>query len=229
MTETSSSINALIYQAMAGTTHENSWAILHKYREVMHAQMTSLELSGAVEVDECFIGGKPRKRWQFTPSGIVTFNQKSTKHIVLVAIEKRKGGRVVFKRLPSTGAADIMPAVCEIVHNPSTILTDGNPSYNHLRDEGYRHRVFNMTQLPLPAHMYLPCIHSAAAHAQQWLSKTIIRTPDAKHLDFYLGEQSFRFNMRLAPHQGFRFYRLMEATVNHATLTQKDIVAHVAA
>jgi len=224
MTEPSAALNAQGYQQLANTTHENAWAILHKYREVMYGAMSSLELHGLVEVDECFIGGKPRKRWQFTSSGIVTFSQAAKKHIVLVLVEKRRGGRVVFRRLNSTQAVDILPAVSCVVHHPSTIFTDAKPSYNHLCEDGYRHKVYNISQLPLPAHVYLPAVHSAAAHAQQWLSKAIIRTPDAKHMDYYLAEQAWRFNHRIARHRGLLFYRLMEATVNHVALTQKDVV-----
>jgi len=67
ITDPGSTLNAMGYMNLARVTHENSWALLHKYREVMRDEMMALELHGLVEADECFIGGKPRKTWQFLP------------------------------------------------------------------------------------------------------------------------------------------------------------------
>jgi len=225
ITEPGIALNAHHYETMAGLTHENSWAILHKYREVMCDEMKSLSLTGQVEVDECFIGGKPKATWQFIGNSVVVTSQVQKKHIVLVAVEKRKGGRVVFKQLPSTQTSDIMPAVCGIVHNPSTILTDAKTSYSGLESEGYRHKVYNISQLPLPAHVYLPAVHSAASNTQRWLLKAINRYPASKHMDYYLAEAAFRFNHRTCRNRGLLFYRLMEATLQHGAMTQRDVVA----
>jgi transposase-like protein len=155
-------------------------------------------------------------------------SQPQRKHIVLVVVEKRRGGRVVFRRLNSTQAAEIIPAVCQIVPTPSTICTDANPSYNSLKATGHRHKVFNISRLPMPAHYYLPNVHSAASNLQRWMLQTINRTPDPKHMDYYLAEAAFRFNHRGAKNQGLLFYRLMEATLKHEALTQKDVVARQA-
>lgn len=144
---------------------------------------------------------------------------------VSVVVERRKGGHVFFKRLDTVAAATVRPPILAHVRCPSTIRTDGNPSYNWLRATGYRHTAYNMSQLPLPAHMYLPAVHGVCANAKRWMLEALKRSPKSKHLDYYLAEYAFRYNRRLARSRGLLFYRLVEATLAYGEVTQRAIVA----
>ena len=218
LTEPGQVLNSAIFRRHAPMNHENAWTVLHKYREVMHAQMLGLELHGVVEADEVFIGGRPRR------PGTSKRGRGTTQETVLVLIERRRGGRVLFKRVPTASAATLLPPMRAHVRCPSSIRTDANSSYGGLRALGYRHTAYNMSALPRPAHYYLPAVHAVAANAKRWMLDALRRTPKDKHLDYYLAEFAFRFNQRTARHRGILFYRLMEATLAYGEVTQRAIV-----
>jgi transposase-like protein len=212
-------VNSVRYQDHAPMNRENAWTILHKFREVMHAEMVANQLRGVVEVDEVFVGGKPRRRGSGRRGG------GTTQQLVVVLIERRKGGRVCFKAASSASARVLLPIVKRTISPTSTIRTDGNPSYSGLEALGYRHTVFNMSALPNPAHYYLPAVHSVAAHMKGWMLTVYRRTPSRKHFDYYMAEYAFRFNHRTARQRGLLFYRLMEAAVAYGEVTQRAIIA----
>lgn len=156
-------LNAVVFERRASMNRENAWTVLHKYREVMHALMLDIHLHGIVEADEVYIGGRPRR------PGVSRRGRGTAQESVLILVERRKGGHVFFKRLDTVAAATLRPPILAHVRCPSTIRTDGNPSYNRLRATGYRHAAYNMSQLPLPAHVYLPAVHGVSANAKRWM------------------------------------------------------------
>lgn len=75
-------------------------------------------LSGTLEVDETYIGGKrPRKRGRGAEG----------KSLVLIAVEDKDNhiGRIRLRRIPDAGAESLRPAVQETVEPFSIVRTDG--------------------------------------------------------------------------------------------------------
>lgn len=170
-----------------GVKYEAAWLVLHKFREVMHADLSSIQLTGIIEVDETFLGGG---------------KGTAGKHAVVVCVERRKGGRARLVGVTSASAPQVLPIVQAAVPIPATIHTDANNIYQGLKGLGYRHKAYNIKALGQPAHVYLPVIHSVASGLKSWMMGVHYRTPKDKHLDYYLAECAWRFNLRGAANRG---------------------------
>jgi transposase-like protein len=78
-----------------GVHYETAWTIGHKIRSLMAIENTGIELSGIIEMDETYIGGKPRKFNDGTTSSI----RKDYKIPELdERIQELKSAGVLFKR-----------------------------------------------------------------------------------------------------------------------------------
>ena len=117
-------------------SYETAWSWLLKLRRAMVRPQRDL-LSGTVEVNETFIGGKE------TGNG----NQgrgAETKSLVAVATEckGKQIGRGRFKILSDASSKELRPFIDETIEPNSTIITDGWNGYNFLsKSNDYKHEV----------------------------------------------------------------------------------------
>lgn len=117
-------------------SYETAWSWLQKLRRAM-VRPERDRLSGKVEVDETFIGGKE----------IGTGKQgrgAETKTLVVVATKciGKQIGRVRLKYIPEASGKYLLQFIEEIIEQGSTIITDGWTGYNSLTNsEKYKHEI----------------------------------------------------------------------------------------
>ena len=111
-------------------TYKTAWRMFKQIRKMMEDDCDSL--SGHVEVDETYIGGKRRGKRGRGAAG---------KTIAAGMVERQ--GKAIVKVSPSVKAKDLIPLVQKHVslHPETTIFTDELHSYNHLKENGYTHQV----------------------------------------------------------------------------------------
>lgn len=119
-----------------GANQKTSWKLGHAIREMTDDRQGFAErLSGVVEVDEAFVGGKPKFR-----HGIKNKRGRGTgKPIALVAAERNGQARAVL--IPNTQGRRMKPIMEDWIDPASVHVTDKNNSYkkigtsfaNHLR------------------------------------------------------------------------------------------------
>jgi len=166
-------------------------------------------LHASVEVDETYAGGIEQG---------VRGRGTETKFIVVIAIEvlSPKGfGRVRMQRVDDVSGASLVPFVSAAAASGSEVHTDGWKGYNGLSEQGYRHRVTNISSSGDPAHVSMPGVHRIASLLKRWLLGTHQGSVTAAHLDAYLNEFAFRFNRRHSRQRGLLFLRLLQ----HAVVT----------
>jgi transposase-like protein len=193
--------------------YETVWIWLHKLRTAM-VRPGHDRLSGTVEVDETYIGGKkPGKRGRGAAG----------KALVLIAVEDKGNclGRIRLRHVADASAASLTPAVEESVQPGSVVRTDGWSGYVELASENYEHNVVKEE-----AHIgdsLLPLAHRVAALLKSWLRGTHQGAIRPSHLDYYLDEFTFRFNRRTSRSRGKLFYRLIEQAMTVDPVTGQEI------
>jgi transposase-like protein len=179
-----------------GVRQKTAWRMAHAIREMMDMRHErGPAVGGVVELDEKFVGGKPRKQ-----EGVVHKRGKGTsKQGVLVMVERSSAERsgVVRTGLIANDSQDeIAPLVERHVDKDSFLMTDQNPVYgriakgyaghaavNHGNREFVRGAVHNNT-----AESFNAIVERAKFGVYHRLSK--------KHLQRYLNEIAFRWNHR---------------------------------
>jgi transposase-like protein len=203
-------------------SQQTAWAMLHRLRSVL-VRPGRDRLTGAVEVDETYIGGEE--------PGLRGGRAKGKKALVGVAVEVKepKGiGRCRMALLADGSSASLHPFVTGHVAPDATVITDAWMGYHGLARRGYAHQ--RRSQRAARARgddpgQLLPAVHRVASLAKRWLLSTHQGSVDETHLQSYLDEFVFRFNRRRSRSRGLVFYRVLELAVGHEPVRYHDIVA----
>jgi len=207
-------VSALGLQRVLGLhRYETTWIMLHKLRIAM-VRPGRERLSGNVEVDETYIGGKKTGERGHGAAG---------KSLVLIVVEGKENhlGRIRLRRVPNASAVSLEPAVQENVEPGSSVRTDDWNGYKGLASKGYNHIV--VRQSANVGENLLPMAHRVAALLKKWLQGTHQGAVRGSHLDYYLDEFTFRFNRRTSRSRGKLFYLLVQQAVKVEPVKGKDI------
>jgi transposase-like protein len=203
-------------------SYQTAWAMLHRLRSVL-VRPGRERLTGIVEVDETYIGGRE--------PGLSGGRAKGKKVLTGIAVEilEPKGwGRCRMAPLADASAASLHPFVTDHVEPGATVVTDGWQGYRGLEKIGYNHEPRSQRAARArgedPGDL-LPAVHRIASLAKRWLLGTHQGSVDNAHLPSYLNEFVFRFNRRHSRSRGMVFYRVLELAVGHDPVRYKDIVA----
>jgi transposase-like protein len=192
-------ISSVELAARIGVSQKTAWFINHRLRAMLTEAQPEL-LSGIVEADETFVGGKEANKHRskkFKRSAISrTLDEKipAKKTMVLGLLER--GGKVRTFVVPSREADEIQPIMRANVETNSRLITDAFNSYVQLRDE-YNHESVKHTKGDYVTH--------GDKHTNNiegyWsiLKRGIIGTfhfVSPQHLQRYCDEFAHRYNTR---------------------------------
>ena len=139
-------ISALQLQREIGTTYKTAWRMLKQIRIAMGNENLTKSFELIVEVDETYVGGKPRKEnnnLQFTtpkPKDTSTTG-RGTKKMPVIGVKERETGRVYARvALPNEEGKKLtgkqLLAVISAVTKPNTVvMTDDFKGYNIMNHE----------------------------------------------------------------------------------------------
>lgn len=135
MSSTRCGVSAKELERQLGVTYKTAWRMANLIRNQLMPQDDN-ELSGQVEADETFVGGRVRAN---EPSGKGIRNDD--KPVVFGAIERK--GKVYALVIPDRKAPTVLPLVRKKVKQGSVLYTDDYAAYKILRNEGYIHQSIN--------------------------------------------------------------------------------------
>jgi transposase-like protein len=183
-------------------SYETAWTWLHKMRRAM-VRPGRDKLSGAVEVDETFVGGVEEGGGR---------RHVGKKALVVVAAEVRGRaiGRIRLGCVRDSSAASLMPFIGEAVAPGTAVITDGLQTYRALPDLGYGHERRVVRGSSDNPDALLPRVHRVASLLKRWLLGTHQGAVERFQLPYYLDEFTFRFNRRTSRKRGLLFYRLLQ-------------------
>jgi transposase-like protein len=196
MTSTRCGVSAKQLERELGVTYKTAWRMFNKIRNVLMAQDYAGPLSGAVEVDETFIGGKLRQteRNALRAKGIMNAGPGSKKRATVLGMVERQG-KVHVTVIPNSRGHHLRNAIREKVLPESMIYTDDWSGYERLGDK-YRHKRINHS-----AKVYVDGnVHTQTIEGFFSTLKNGIRgsyhSVSTKWLQGYLNEYAWRYNHR---------------------------------
>lgn len=158
-------LSAKTLQQTLGTSYRTAWKMLHRYRISM-VRSERTKLSGTVEIDESLVGGVDHggKRGRGADKAII---------VIAVEIKDPVGfGRVRIRHILDASGDKLVPFVCDVVAQGSTVQTDGWSGYNDLQQNGYVHHKTVISSSDEPAHVSMPGVHRIASLLKRWIPGT---------------------------------------------------------
>ena len=176
-------VSSLKLHRELGITQKSAWFMLQRIRESF--ETGHLELSGEVEVDETYIGGKKKKEIR---------GRGPVGKAPVVGAKQRKG-KVVVKPMKRTTSKALTKFVEETIHPDSTIYTDNYRGYWQLRAE-YNHQVVHHSVSEfVRGQAHTNGIESFWALLKRGFHGTHHHF-SVKHLNRYVQEFAGRYNIR---------------------------------
>jgi transposase-like protein len=216
MVEARKGISANQVRRTVGVTYKTAWFLTHRIREAMSAAANSTPLTGTVEVDETYVGGRPRHRRRGQGRGMLRRNKTMVMGAVSrggdirLAVETRDANMGTFRQFITKNVADDVP----------TIYTDQHPAYRGTADGNTKHETVNHgAEEWVRGDVHTNTIESAWSLFKRSIVGSYHRL-SAKHMDKYLDEFEWRFNNR---GNDFLFRDTMRALMRSETMTYKRL------
>ncbi len=189
-------ISGLQLQREIHVTYKTAWRMLRQIRLAMGNEKDRKLFEICVEIDETYVGGKPRKgkgkhpRGRGTPkTPVVGILSRSDKKVVAkVALPNKEG-----KRLTS---AQLLKVINSVVSKKAQFITDEFTPYKTLTTRGSNHSVVNHSiEFSQGNGVHTNGIESFWATLKRGVVG-IYHHVSTKHLQHYVDEFSFRYNNR---------------------------------
>jgi transposase-like protein len=200
-----------------GITQKSAWFMMHRVRAAMRSGSFS-KLSGEIEADETFIGGKARNMHVDKRERRITGTGGKDKTAVMGILER--GGEVRTVVVGSRRKTVLQAEVKKHVEAGSALYTDALLSYEGLAGD-YAHQVVDHAVEYVNGRVHTNGLENFWSLLKRSISGTYVSV-EPFHLYRYLDEQSFRYNNRKEQNDADRFQAVME-NVAGRRLTWKQL------
>lgn len=187
MSQSKNGVSGKELERHLGVTYKTAWRIAKQIRQLM-IQSPSM-LSGTVEADETYIGGK---------GGNNKRGRGAEKKTPVIGLVERKG-EVRATAVKNVKASTIMPLIRQNVEIGTNVMTDTFPSYNKVESNGYNHGKVNhgAKQFTI-GNIHTNTIEGFWSQLKRSIDGTFHQV-SPKYLQTYVDEFAFRYNHRFSP------------------------------
>jgi transposase-like protein len=204
-------------------TQKTAWFMLHRIRLAMKSG-TFKKLSGEVEADETFVGGKAHNMHKSKLAELKKNGRKRRsilgKAIVSGLLERNtREARVTV--LPTVRGFHLRTNIIENVEKGSKIYSDALRSYRNVPVDGFVHKFIDHTEAYVRGAVHTNCLENFWSLLKRALRGTYVSV-EPFHLQAYCDEQAFRFNQRKLT-DAQRFATVMKQIVGRR-LTYKQLI-----
>ncbi len=202
MTSTRCGISAKQLERELGVTYKTAWRMAHLIRHELMTDDGHAPLSGTVEVDETYVGGKRRyRKGEEAPrnveGGLKRGRRKKedeNKTIVFGMVERE--GEVRASVVPDTKFATLLPLLREHVLPRSVVYTDEAHHLRQIAGHGYRHeRIYHRAKVYVRGKVHTNTVDGFWSLLKRGIDG-VYHAVSAKHLQGYLNEYAWRYNHR---------------------------------
>lgn len=174
-------------------TQKTGWFLLHRLRYAFAHPNFQAMVSGIVEIDETFVGGKEanKHKEKKTPG-----NQgRSTKTKTAVVGVLERGGNVVAQVVPAVDAATLLPLIEATVEPGSTIVTDEYQVYRKVAQVYTHEFVRHSAKEFVNGRAHTNGLEGFWSHFKRMIDG-VYHNVSMEHLQSYVTEFSLRWNTR---------------------------------
>ena len=196
-----------------GISQKSAWHMMHRIRFALHYGSFE-KLTGHVEADETFIGGKARNMHVAKRARRITGTGGKDKTAVIGILERGKNGEQSKVRtvvIPDRKKKTLQGEVKKHVEAGSALYTDFLLSYEGLEGK-YAHKVVDHAVEYVNGNIHTNGLENYWALLKRCISGTYVSV-EPFHLFRYLDEQAFRFNNREDMNDGDRFKLAMSQII----------------
>ncbi|HUF52605.1 MAG TPA: IS1595 family transposase [Dehalococcoidia bacterium] len=211
MTESRKGISANQLKRMISVSYKTAWYLCHRIRAAMK-DAAPVPLTGVIEFDETFLGGKKK--------GI---GKGNTRHLTTVLGALERGGNVRLKVSGRRNKKALHAFVSDVADDTAeAFYTDDFQGYTGIGDANTRHESVDHKA----EEWVRGDVHTNSVEGVWSLLKRSIvgsyHQMSAKHLPAYLDEFAFRFNNR---HSDTLFRDTLMKLVESDALPYQDLIA----
>lgn len=222
MTSSKKGVSSLQLSRELGITEKSAWFLSHRIREAMFEEASKNLLCGTVEVDETYVGGKPRK--DNNDDGPKNKRGRGTEKTPVMALVERNGD-AYSKPIKNVDGKTLKGTIKNLVHKSSTIMTDEWSSYTGIgKDFSGGHEVVEHSDGEfVRGNIFTNTVESYFALLKRGVMG-IFHHVSKGHLHRYCNEFSFRWNYRKVS-DGERMIAAIEGVVGKR-LTYRSVSKH---
>lgn len=174
-------VSAKTIERELGVTYKTAWRMCKQIRLLM--RQNSFQLTGDIESDETYIGGRRKMNQKF-----------DNKSIVFGMVER--GGLAKAKHVRSSGARVLLREISADIEQASHIYTDEYGAYRRLSKLGYSHTTVNHSKLEyVRGTAHTNTIEGFWSQMKRSLDGTY-HAVSPKYLQSYVDEFVLRYNCR---------------------------------
>lgn len=210
MSVTRSGVSAKQLQRTLGVTYKTAWRMFQQIRKLMADDGSGGLLTGEVEVDETFIGGKGQNR------RFVWHGNEKPKQIIMGMIARH--GKAYFKHIESTGKWALLKQIKDHVDPQARIITDQYGGYMGLPRYGYRHDYVDHGVTFVKDDVHTQNAENVWSIMKRGLYG-VYRSVSPKYLQAYVDEYGWRYNNRLA---GEKMFSLLLKQIAQVKMIRKQ-------
>jgi transposase-like protein len=189
MTQSKGGISSLELARRLGVTQNTAWKISHKLMQVMHEREAQKRLTGRVEMDDAYIGGKRKGKRGRGSAGKVPF---------VAAVETTDDGKphkMKLRPVSSFTCRAIAQTTYSLLTGECRVFTDGLHCFTAVAEQGFTHIPLRTSANKAVQDSTFKWVNTVLGNVKCALVGTYRAIAD-KHVPRYLSSFAYRFNRR---------------------------------
>jgi transposase len=203
ITSTRCGVSAKQLERELGVTYKTAWRMFKEIRTRLMTQDGG-KLSGEVEADETYVGGKLREgeRRRLQAKGIDTRGPASKpRHTVFAVVER--GGQVRAGVVANSRSHVLLTNLRRYVEPNSIVYTDDWRGYDRMGSKYTHHRINHSERVYVNGHIHTQTVEGFFSTFKNGV-RGVYHSVSKKWLQGYLNEYAWRYNHRHDPVAQFR-------------------------